>query len=368
MKKLFINNLVRAVFYKFHVEWRRKLVYKGGLNHEVKVSKLTRDEITQVNEYWGSILTVKRKNSRCYELLKTYAGFNPKYISEEIFNSYVVRALNMPIISNGYEHKGMYGVIFNGLNQAKTVYCRINGSYFDSDNHLIEKNNAENALHSNNDVFVKSTIFSNQGKGVSYYLTSELSCSELDEKFGEDYIVQIPIVQSKRVGVFSRKSLNTFRVSTMLINGKCSLCTIMFRCGAGDSMVDNGYAGNIFVGVTQDGYFEEYGYDKWMNKHYSSDTGVVFKGHHISEVNKLVEFAIRNHQERLSLCGFVGWDLSLDENDEPLLVEVNIVSPSVYIEQLSAHRPLFGDRTDETITWVKEHGPSYLSVSTRFPY
>ena len=142
----------------------------------------------------------------------------------------------------------------------------------------------------------------------------------------------------------------------------------MFRCGVGENVIDNGIAGNIFIGVNEDGSFEEFGYDKWMNFHYKSDTGVVFKDAKIEEIKELIAFVKDTHVHYLPQCGFVGWDVTFDENQKPLLIEVNLFSPGIYIEQLSAHKPIFGDRTEEVIDFVMKHRPNLLSSAISLGY
>lgn len=358
-----IKTKIKDVIYQFVVNRRRKIVIKYSASNGVTSQMLTKEDQRELKKYWGGVLSVNQSNRRCFDLLKTYSKWDARYISEDIFNAYVVRSLNMPANIIGYEHKGMYGMLFDGICQPKVLLIRINGSYYDDRYNLVSREESTRLLLSVESVFAKATIFSNQGKGVGFYKTSDLSLAQLEKRLGEDFIVQIPVKQSQITRRFSKKSLNTFRISTMLINGKCSLCTIMFRCGVGESMVDNGYAGNIFVGVEQDGQFHPYGFDKWFNKHECSDTGISFSDCKIEKVKELVQFAINNHSKKLPLCGFVGWDLAIDENDSPVLIEVNLFEPSVFIEQLCVGKPLFGERTEEVIEWVKSHKPNWNAVA-----
>lgn len=360
-----IRTKVKGIIYKLVIERRRKVVIRYSANNGVISNRLTDAELRELKKYWGGVLPVNQSNRRCFDLLKTYSKWDARYISEDIFNAYVVRSLNMPANIVGYEHKGMYGMLFDGINQPKVLLIRINGSYYDDRYNLVSREESTRLLLSVESVFAKATIFSNQGKGVGFYKTSDLSLDQLEKRFGDDFIVQKPVMQSQITKRFSKKSLNTFRISTMLINGKCSLCTILFRCGAGESMVDNGYAGNIIVGVEEDGQFHPYGFDKWFNKHEYSDTGISFSDCKIEKVKELVQFAINNHSKKLPLCGFVGWDLAIDENDNPLLIEVNLFQPGVFFEQLCVEKPLFGERTEEVIEWVKSHRPNWNALAMK---
>lgn len=358
-----IRTKVKSIIYKLAIERQRKVVIRCSASNGVISNPLTDVELRELKKYWGGVLPVNQSNRRCFDLFKSYANWDARYISEDIFNAYVVRSLNMPANIIGYEHKGMYGMLFKGINQPETLIARINGAYYDCNYNLISCSESERLLHSVDEVFSKATVFSNQGKGVGFYKSSDLSIAQLEDRFGDDFIVQKPVKQSQITKRFSKNSLNTFRISTLLINGKCSLCTILFRCGVGESMVDNGYAGNVLVGVEEDGQFHSYGFDKWFNKHDCSDTGISFSNCKIEEVKELVRFAINNHSKYLPLCGFVGWDLAMDENDNPILIEVNLFEPGVFFEQLCVGKPLFGERTEETIAQVKAHRPNWNSIT-----
>lgn len=352
---------------------RRNDVQRHGLNTDAPAEKLTNIELKEINQYWGRILPVTRKKNcgcRFYELLKTYGAFSAQCISEDIFNSYVVRSLNMPVNVVGYEHKSMYGIIFKDINQPHTIINCIRGNLFDSNNSLITIQDARYVLKNHGaEVFVKKSTFSNQGKSVKFFSDSnDCDIDGILSEFGEDFIIQAPVRQSKITSRFSNLSLNTFRISTLFINGRCSLCTILFRCGVGENMVDNGAQGNIMVGVHEDGSFEEFGFDKWLNKYDQSSTGQKFVSNSIPQVKKLIRFAIDNHIKHLPLAGFVGWDLAFDEQDEPVLIEVNLFTPGVYMEQLATHQSLFGDRTNEVIKYVLNHRPSNLSLYTNLGY
>lgn len=52
---------------------------------------------------------------------------------------------------------------------------------------------------------------------------------------------------------------------------------------------------------------------------------------------------------------FVGWDFALDDNNTPTLIEANIDIPGIFFEQLANARPLFRERHDEVMQYIKEH-------------
>lgn len=165
--------------------------------------------------------------------------------------------------------------------------------------------------------------------------------------------------QSEKTARFNPSSLNTFRVSTLNINGVVSVCSVIFRCGRGHVDVDNVGAGGFAVGVDSNGYFMEYAYDNRYRKHYETETGVSFKGYHVDEVVDIIELAKKAHEKYLPVCGFAGWDFAIDKMGLPVLIEVNLEFPGIQMEQLCIAKPIFGERTDEVIEWVKRHPPVF---------
>lgn len=51
----------------------------------------------------------------------------------------------------------------------------------------------------------------------------------------------------------------------------------------------------------------------------------------------------------------IGLDICLDENNEPVLIEVNLLEPGILYEQLCTG-PIFGERTNEVLDYVTRNG------------
>jgi len=201
---------------------------------------------------------------------------------------------------------------------------------------------------------IKPTHDSVQGKNVRLIKPSVDNVKQAIEGYGKDFIAQEVLEQSEMTARFNPSSLNTFRITTLNINGKCSLCSIVFRCGNGDGVVDNLGAGGIMIGVTEDGRIHDYGFDKKYNKHYSSNNGQLFKGSVIPQMKGIVELAKRWHEKYFIHSGIVGFDIAMNNNNEPVMIEVNLMYPGIQTEQLCTG-PLFGERTKEVIDYCSKN-------------
>lgn len=253
----------------------------------------------------------------------------------------------------------------------KTLVVCINGVLFDEDMHIVSVLDAVAIVKETEKAIVKPTSFSGCGSGIEIIATEKATANVLTgyiSTYKGSFIIQKLVKQSAQMSKLSRNSLNTFRVSTLFINGRFSVCSVTCRCGMGDSYLDNVAAGNVMVGVHLDGRFTKYAYDSHYGKHTTSDTGVVFEDFKIDAINKILSFVEENHQKMLPHCGFVGWDIALDENDEPVMIEVNLYGAGIHFEQLAVEAPLYGDRTDEVIEYVNNHKPSAQSILTNWSW
>ena len=127
-----------------------------------------------------------------------------------------------------------------------------------------------------------------------------------------------------------------------------------FRMGTGSTFLDNVSNGGLSIGLKIDSSNEailrEYGLDQWNNFFDAHpDTKVKFKD------NKIPSFSIINDSVKrlanlIPYQRLIGWDFSINEGGEPVLIELNNGS-GVWGLQATNGRPLFGDFTSE----IKEY-------------
>ncbi len=362
----FLKSTIRnAITYR-----RRSLAAKMSTADQKRFAPLTAAEEDEIKDLWkvksgGAILKNYFSGYRKYKAVT--GTFDARYCPNDMFEPYIARALNLPVHVLGFEHKAMLDSVFSGIRQPVTVCKCINGVCYDKAMNIISQGDVFEKVKKYEAVCVKKTYFSACGRGVRRLDCSGLTKESLKDflvEFGDNYIIQEIVKQSSKLACLSKRSLNTFRVSTLYINGKCSICTIMHRIGRGDSFVDNGFAGNIFCGVDVEGNYLPVAYDMYCNEYTQTDTGVLFNNFKLEEIKELVPYVEACHVKYLPHCGFCGWDFALDENNEWTLIEVNLYAPSVDIEQVSPHKPLFGERTKEVIDYVNTHQPPLMAITT----
>jgi len=343
--------------YRLFRNRKRMMELESNNMNKLKLEKLTDIEWAEVCDKWQK-LSVLNILPKYYQMFKTLDHFDSDFVSDDVFMPFILRSLNDEKESRSFEHKGMYDIIFNDLiKRPKTIINCINGTYYSADGHVVTRGKLLDSLKCAEECIVKPTKGSCMGRNVKKLSLPDKSIMDDLSSYGENFIIQQIVKQSPLTASFNASSLNTFRISTLNINGRVSLCTILFRCGQAGASVDNGAAGGLMVGVYEDGHFRDFAYDNKYNRYYETKRGVKFSDVFISNMSNIVEDIKSIHRKCLPNMGFAGWDIALDEDNCPVMIEVNLSWPGIQFEQLCPGQPIFGDRSSEVIEYVlrKKH-------------
>jgi len=311
---------------------------------------LSKEEEEKIHHQWGRFPFQPYADE--FRLYKLYAGFDARFVSQDLQYTFLYDALNPKYSRTVLSDKGMYGVWLHQMPQPATVICRIGGVFFDSERKVIDTEKASRLLLSQERCIIKPILDTNQGKGIHIFTPQEKTISRVFEWGGSDFIIQGIVGQSPVTAKFHSSSLNTFRVTTLFLNGVISVSSICFKFARGESQVDNLGHGGLIVGVEENGQFHDFGLDKDYQKCLTFNNGEKISEICIPEVKKVVDFAKSFHPYYFPRIALVGWDIALDSNNNPLLIEANLITPGIMAEQYCSQKPAYGDRTDEVIEYV----------------
>lgn len=332
----------------------------GGLS---KVH-LTGEEKEQIKQKWHSVTPNISRGYDFYRGMKLLGDFNPEYLPSCYYAPFILRKLNQANWNHLLAHKSLQELVFRaGVKHPVTVLRSYGGVILDSDFRLLTKAEAAKLIkHSETPLIFKPAIDTQQGAGIKLYKTDELSqlAAQIEngEIFGSgkgvDFMIQQPVKQSEETKILNHSSLNCFRITTLNLNGKVSVCARAIKCGLEGSIVDNIGEGKkgVLVGISPAGSLRStgfYGNGEITDSH----NGVKFDDVKITDFNKVTEAAIAMHQQNDS-CKIIGWDIALDSDNNPVLIEGNVMCPGISIEQMCCG-PVFGDRTDEVISYLINH-------------
>lgn len=314
------------------------------------IPKLTKEQEQAVKDHWDWWPTDPKLAYYDYRVFSFFDKWNIDYIPAPVFDPYLLRCLNPVAKSRTYEDKSMMWNVFSSISQPVSPLRCINGVYFDSSNEPVDGKDSFSLLKEGVDYIIKPIEETCGGQGVKKFKVGSLQeWVDIQKSFNGGFVVQECLTQSSYTSILNPKSLNTFRVTTLNINGKKSVCNICLRCGGVDSIVDNVARGGSIVGVYRSGELAEVGY--CGTGKILGNANVQFKGLTIPNMEEIVSFAFKAH-DRIPNCGIVGWDIALDADNRPILIEANISGPGILYEQI-CWGPLFGDRTDEVVQYCK---------------
>lgn len=343
----------RELFQQMH---KKNLKCKPYID-TLHIPALTNNEISLIQNFWYPYLGAK-VDFDFYSVVKylVYNGeFNKdvlcQYISPSIMFPFIIPKLNPQYGIEMLQNKSLYPIVFHSFNKTHDIIRNIDGIFM-SDNDIIMSldQSIEYILEYTKPIIIKScgSLGGRSVKLIHEYNHETLL--QLFVEYNQNFVIQQVVEQNDQMASLCPTSLNTFRITTMLINGECSIVTKGLRHGKDGSIVDNADQGGRFVGINEDGSLKFAINTKGEKDYYHFD-GRKYSDIRIKNFDKVLEFAKELHYA-LPICKFVGWDIGLDSNDNPIFIEANSKAPGVTIEQLADESPLFGNRLQEVLDYV----------------
>lgn len=330
-----------------------------------KFLPLSASEKEQIEELWGSIDNISERSYREFEMFKKLNGFDARYLTHYNYLPILAHLLNDYRYTKIYDDKGLLGYLKpTHMRFPKCYVRRIVSDFYDNEMHQINFDQAVDSCSKTDEIFIKPSHETSGGKGAKLLRLKGLSFDERKKIIQEelsgrqnDYVVQECICQHSVMSQFNPSSVNTLRITTLMLNGKFSLCSIILRCGMDGSTVDNWGAGGLVVNVSPDGIVNSVAHDIYLNE-YKSNGGCVFENCSIPQMPDILKMLEQCHKEDFAICKFIGWDIAIDKDGCPIIIELNSSQPGVIGEQLIAG-PIFGNRTQEVIDYCKTKRFSY---------
>ena len=353
MMKILINKLKKiAIFY--WVTYQKGKTYKE-MTFGIKLKKLTKEQKRLAQKYYKE-KTGRRINLKWHRYYYTINGlFTPEYLSVELYHTKIIPALNDTSMSKAYADKNITSRLFHQMVQPKAIIKNMNGFYYENDK-PISKSDAIALCHNLADAVIKSTMDTAQGKSIIRFSSfnniashNNMPMEKLFDLYGKNFIVQEAVKQHPILASLNPTSLNTVRLTTFRRETDVVVLFSLVRMGKKGAKVDNVSAGGLFCKIHPDGHLDKYAYSTIPTKRYEkNELGVEFGKITIPYYSQIVEKAKSMHLS-LPYTKIVGWDITVNDNDEVVLIELNLNSPAVY--QLIG--PALGDHSDEILSMIR---------------
>lgn len=322
----------------------------GRLEH----AELTLEEKKAIKEMWGRW----GGDYSSFSFYKSFCGkFDVRYVPDDYYD-FAEHVLNLRWAAYFLQHKCVLKLLVPSENRPKPIVQKIDGHYLTEEN--VEMSEAEAvALLKEKDQFIaKNALGPGGGKGVRKIVNNGEGMPELKEVLKwHDITFEELVAQHDFMAQLNPDSVNTIRFVTMNINRKCDVLSSFVRMGAKGSFVDNLSGGHgVLVGVNTNGHFNEFGINKYFEKQYNAPTGVLLKGLQIPDYERLKSQIVSFHQ-RIPYANLIGWDVALDNQGNPVVLEINLDNALVEAHQVF-NGPIFGDRLSEVMEYIEDRKPS----------
>ena len=249
-------------------------------------------------------------------------------------------------------------MLFHQIPQPLSILKRMNGIWLDGGGKPVGTLEIKEIISSEHDgMFVKEAQVSAGGHGVLFVEPTSKAYDEImnfSNNVKTDIIIQRELKQHADLAKFNSSSVNSLRIYSILNkNGSVKIYSSVLRIGVGNIKVDNYASGGVSCGITDKGYLKKYAYNKKgerVEKH--PYTGVIFEGCKIPSYDKAVELVKKAHPT-IPHFRSVSWDIMINEEGTPMLIEANLCRGGIDLLQLS-NGPLFGEDTKAILDEVFE--------------
>lgn len=282
--------------------------------------------------------------------------FSVRYLPTSVYQSQIVWCLNDYAYSQAYVDKGFYDVVFEGVNRPRTIVKNINGHFYD-EKKWIERETAVELCQDIPRGVIKPTVGGMHGCDVRVLTMKDGmtdggdSVAQLFSQYQKNFIIQEYVQQHEGMAQLNPTSLNTIRVLTYRDGSSIYTMYAIARIGRMGGQIDNLTSGGIFADIDiQTGTIEKCAYGApGENRIETTDCGTRLEGFRMPSFDRVLSLAKELHT-RLPYFDLVGWDMAVDAQGEPLLIEWNR-APDIYSQ--TAHGPAFGDMTDELLARIR---------------
>lgn len=250
--------------------------------------------------------------------------FDPHFIPDDFFYIDLYRYFNDIRYDQFLQNKLYIPEFLYDVKKPVIVFKHMGKFFATEDDKLLTKEEAIEEFLKHDSLIIKPTEF-NQGKGVKKLNISENreeSLKILNEYIENgDFVLQEIIKQSEQMNSFNDTSINTIRIMTLILNNDIKILSSVLRIGSKGSIVDNYYHGGKERPINKEnGYLRDYYFQRDLLVRVD-DNNEPLKEELLKGYDKAVE--ITRLHSRFPHIRLIGWDIAIDENYEPIVIELN---------------------------------------------
>ena len=353
-----------ALFDKFAYrlyEKRRRDRANNRVARRSQSIELSKEEKAAFKSVWGDC------SSKSHEFYKGFGlPFDTHFVPNDYYD-FAEHVLNLRWGAMFLQHKCNLKFIIPLSHRPVVFLQKIDGHYLLEDNTEISLDEAKSILIKKKEFIRKKAFGSGGGRGViKVCWEKESNPDALMETLLKpaDLVFQEIIQQNSFLASFNPDSVNTFRLLTLNINGRCTLLSSFLRMGAKGAFVDNLSSGGILVGIDKEGVLHDFGITKDYSKKYESPTGLLFQGIRVPLWDQIKQEVLDFHR-KIPYANLIGWDITVNKDDQVIVVEINLDGAEIEAHQIF-NGPVFGDRFNEIRQYIDAKKPKLRHAMITF--
>ena len=289
--------------------------------------KLTKEQKKEVQDYYKGLIG-KKVPLYSHEYFYSRTGYFTKdYVPTNIYHCELLPKANDKTLAKAYCDKNVCDLLFPGENVAHYVLKNMHGYYY-YEGKPVSYEEALSLCRDLKDIIVKPSL-SSKGKGVQLMNFSDgvnekgESIEQVFKQYKEDFLFQKRVHQHKDMAALNPTSLNTIRVLSYRSGLEVLIIYSVVRIGRKGSVVDNQSAGGISTTISKEGKLGKVAFGGYSTDNIlETDTGIVLEDYQIPSYDKAIEMVKRMHMN-LPYFNIIGWDLAIEEDGSPILIEIN---------------------------------------------
>ena len=319
--------------------------------------KLTKAQKKEVQDFYISMIG-RKVPLYCHEYFYSRTGvFTKEYVPNNFYHCELVPRANDKAMATAYCDKNVCDLLFPDENVAHSILKNMHGYYYFEGKPVTEEKAIE--LCSNlHDIIIKPSLRS-EGKGVKLmnFINGKNekgeTIKEIFVKYKEDFLIQRCIKQHKDMAALNPTSVNTIRILSYRSGMEVIIIYAVVRIGRKNQIVDNQCAGGISTTISKEGKLGKFAFGGFSTDNIlETDSGVMLEDYQIPSYDRAIEMIKRMHM-RLPYLNILGWDVAIEENGNPILIEIN-TNPGL---SQSAFKSGMGEYTERIIRelWPKRN-------------
>ena len=323
MLKMIINRIRKSCEMR---KWKEKITrnFKDLENHR----KLSPKQKREVQDFYQSMIG-KKVPLYCHEYFYSRTGhFAKEYVPNNFYHCDLVPRANVHGFQSAFGDKNMTDFLFPGENVVHSILKNMNGYYYYKGRPVSEEE-VINLCQNMDKVIIKPSRES-KGKGVQLITVKNgisyvdgKSIGDLFKEYKKDFLIQECVKQHQRMAALNPTSVNTMRILSYRSGMEVLIIYSVVRIGRSGSVVDNQCKGGISTTIDQNGKLGKSAFGGYSKDNIvMTDSGITLDGYQLPSYDKAIEMVKRLHL-KLPFFNIVGWDVAVQEDGEPVLIEFN---------------------------------------------